>query len=170
MDYTHLTSQQATQLRHERLHRLEAEHFRVKLALEEADEASSAQAQAELTDLERRIGWHREALGIVLPPDGVEEPGPQSPDTPGSGDEAHAAAKRADAGPMTAAADYQDGPHEDSAPEGLETKSVDPEFATTTTTTTHHTDGAEHDEPAGGADEVAAGAEDGGESDSPRSV
>lgn len=162
MDYTHLTAKDATGLRHERVHRLEVEHYRVRLALEEADEDANAQAQVELADLERRIGLHREVLGIVVPPpDGVELGGPAEPDTPGSGDEAHDAENPAHAGPMTAAADYQDGPHEDtgSAPEGLETKSIDPEFASTTT---HRTDGGDAAaEPAEGGDEAAAAPGDG---------
>lgn len=175
MDYTHLSEKQATGLRHQRIQELEAEHYRTRLVLEE--KPGDAQAAVDLAEIWRRIQLHRDRLGIVVPPlDGVQARALGEPDTPGSGDEAPAAAKRADAGPMTTTADYQDGPHEDSgtAPEGLETKSVDPEYASTTA---HHTDGAEHDaESAGGADEVAGGAEDGrtdqdsGEAASPHSV
>lgn len=126
MDYSHLTAGQAEELRHRRVLDLEIDHYRVKLALEE--DPGDEKAYLDLAELERRIELHRAELGIVLPPlDGV---GPEMPDTPGSGDVAPAAAAGADPGPMTTA--YEDGPHEsDPRPEGLETKAVNPDYAST---------------------------------------
>lgn len=62
MDYTHLTSEQRTTLRHERIMSLEADHYRTSLLLAELPaDAPSAQResmQADLTDLERRLAVH----------------------------------------------------------------------------------------------------------------
>ncbi len=62
MDYTHLTSEQRTTLRHERIMSLEADHYRTALLLAELPaDAPSAQREAmqtDLTDLERRLAVH----------------------------------------------------------------------------------------------------------------
>lgn len=128
MDYTHLTAEQADELRHRRVLDLEIEHYRVKLTLEETPE--NEPAHMDLAELERRIALHRAELGIVLPPpDGVA---PEMPDTPGSGDEAQPTAADADPGAMNTA--HETPVHEqDERPEGLETKAVDPAFASTAT-------------------------------------
>ena len=161
--YTHLTPERADGLRHERIRSLEIEHFRLSLALSEAPEDSELGDR--LTDLESRIVFQREMAGVVLSPPVRGAQG--GADTPGSDDEADQCARRVDPVPMTTA--YDD---DDACPEGLETKSVNPEFGHTTVATPAEEPTAGEEETGGeakpdgedrsGTDPDAAGASDGG--------
>lgn len=61
MDYVQLTEKDFAGLRAERITVLEGEHFRAALRREEAvDTAEFEAASAQMAELERRIGLHRE--------------------------------------------------------------------------------------------------------------
>ena len=120
MEYTHLSEQEAVTLRHERIRTLEAQHFRVGLALEEDPE--SPNARQDLADLESRIRFQRAMVGMDVPPD----PGvPGGPDTPGSDD---AAGQLPPVGDPVAMSTDTNTNADEPRPEGLETKAVDPEY------------------------------------------
>lgn len=157
MDYCHLTAQEATALRHKRLRDLEGDHYWLRLTQEEMPD--NPQVLADLTELERRIALHRDALGIVLPPDGVAPVPPDPRDTPRSGDViAVPGPLCADPGCMTTAT-YEDNEHDNAEPqpEGLETKAVDPEYGTDTVVHTSETpDGGTPDQAEGGQEDADA--------------
>jgi hypothetical protein len=159
VDYTHLSERDAFQLRHERILSLESQHFRIGLALEEDPE--NAQALKDLRDLESRIEFQRAMVGMVVPPDQGAADGP---DTPGSDDAAGLPRPVGDPVAMTTDTNTSS----DERPEGLETKSVDPEF--------QHADAegtAEQPEGDAQGDTAESGTEDGtdtGTGDGPQTV
>lgn len=61
--YEFVNADAASQLRAERIHHLEVQHFRLALELEEAPGIPAIVTQ--MAELERRIGVHRNALGLA---------------------------------------------------------------------------------------------------------
>jgi hypothetical protein len=67
LNYELLGKPEAEHIRRQRLLDLEADHYRFVLDLEELPtEAESGQLLAKLSDVERRIVLHRQALGLPL--------------------------------------------------------------------------------------------------------
>lgn len=84
LNYELLGSPQAEHIRRQRLLDLEADHFRFVLDAEELpDGADPGPIMDKLADVERRIGLHRQALGMpvtVMVPEEVDAPAPERPE------------------------------------------------------------------------------------------